>query len=73
MILTPQRAAAGLTNVWAGVGAVDSATRSIVLAGDSRYVWKHGIAKRKFDNIHGHKIRRARRVALTFRIMKPYY
>jgi len=35
MILTPQRAAAGLTNVWAGVGAVDSATRSIVLAGDS--------------------------------------
>lgn len=35
MILTPQRAASGLTNVWAGVGAVDSATRSIVLAGDS--------------------------------------
>jgi hypothetical protein len=35
MILTPERAAAGLTNVWAGVGAVDSATRSIVLAGDS--------------------------------------
>jgi len=35
MILTPQRAAAGLTNVWAGVGAIDSATRSIVLAGDS--------------------------------------
>jgi len=35
MILTPQRAAAGLTNVWAGVGAVDSATRNIVLAGDS--------------------------------------
>jgi rod shape-determining protein MreC len=35
MILTPQRAAAGLTNVWAGVGAVDSATRSIVMAGDS--------------------------------------
>jgi rod shape-determining protein MreC len=35
MILTLQRGAAGLTNVWAGVGAVDSATRSIVLAGDS--------------------------------------
>lgn len=35
MILTPQRAAAGLTNVWAGVGPIDSATRSIVLAGDS--------------------------------------
>ncbi|MFI5255898.1 MAG: rod shape-determining protein MreC, partial [Gemmatimonadales bacterium] len=35
MILTPQRAAAGLTNVWAGIGAVDSATRSVVMAGDS--------------------------------------
>ena len=35
MILTPQRAAAGLTNIWADVGAVDSATRSIVVAGDS--------------------------------------
>jgi rod shape-determining protein MreC len=35
MILTPQRAAAGLASVWADVGAVDSATRSIVIAGDS--------------------------------------
>lgn len=35
MILTPQRAAAGLVNVWADVGAVDSATKSIVAAGDS--------------------------------------
>ncbi|MDB4917417.1 MAG: rod shape-determining protein [Gemmatimonadetes bacterium] len=35
MILTPQRAAAGLVNVWADVGAIDSATKSIVAAGDS--------------------------------------
>jgi rod shape-determining protein MreC len=35
MILTPQRAAAGLTNVWADVGAIDSATKGIVAAGDS--------------------------------------
>ena len=35
MILTPQRAAAGVASVWADVGAVDSATRSIVIAGDS--------------------------------------
>jgi rod shape-determining protein MreC len=36
MILTPQRAAAaGLANVWAQVGAIDSATKSIVAAGDS--------------------------------------
>lgn len=35
MVLTPQRAAAGLVNVWANVGAMDSATKSIVAAGDS--------------------------------------
>jgi hypothetical protein len=35
MILTPQRGAAGLVNVWADVGAVDAVTRGIVLAGDS--------------------------------------
>ena len=35
MILTPRRAAAGLVNIWADVGAVDSATKSIVAAGDS--------------------------------------
>ena len=35
MILTPQRAAAGLINVWADVGAIVSATKGIVAAGDS--------------------------------------
>lgn len=35
MILTPQRATAGVANVWADVGAVDVVTRGIVLAGDS--------------------------------------
>jgi len=35
MILTPQRAAAGLKNIWADVGPIDSATRNIVVAGDS--------------------------------------
>jgi rod shape-determining protein MreC len=35
MVLTPQRGTSGLTNVWADVGAVDSATRRIVIAGDS--------------------------------------
>ena len=35
MILTPKRAAAGLTSVWADVGAIDSATKSIVAAGDA--------------------------------------
>ena len=35
MILTPRRVAAGVVNVWADVGAIDSATKSIVAAGDS--------------------------------------
>jgi rod shape-determining protein MreC len=35
MVLTPQRATSGLTNVWAEIGVVDSATRRIVTAGDS--------------------------------------
>jgi len=35
MVLTPQRGGAGLTNVWADIGAVDSATKRIVTAGDS--------------------------------------
>ena len=35
MVLTPQRATSGLTNVWAEIGAVDSATKRIVTAGDS--------------------------------------
>lgn len=35
MILTPQRAAAGLVNVWSDAGVVDSATKGILAAGDS--------------------------------------
>jgi rod shape-determining protein MreC len=35
MILTPRRSAAGVANVWADLGAVDSATKQIVAAGDS--------------------------------------
>lgn len=35
MILTPQRSTAGVANVWADLGAVDSATKRIVAAGDS--------------------------------------
>jgi hypothetical protein len=35
MVLTPQRGTSGLTNVWADIAKVDSATRRIVVAGDS--------------------------------------
>lgn len=39
----------------------------LVLQGDARYRWKHGIARRKTDTYAGHLIRRDRRISLTFR------
>lgn len=39
----------------------------VVLKGESRYDWKHGIAARKTDRINGIKTERKRRVSLTFR------
>jgi len=37
----------------------------LVLGGDARSLWKHGIAKRRFDRQFG--VQRQRRVSLTFR------
>ncbi|MFN5589620.1 MAG: alpha-ketoglutarate-dependent dioxygenase AlkB [Holosporales bacterium] len=39
----------------------------LLLQGDARYHWQHGIAKRKNDVVDGIKIQRGRRVSLTFR------
>ena len=39
----------------------------LALSGDSRSVWRHGIAKRKTDSWMGSTIRRCRRVSITFR------
>lgn len=39
----------------------------IVLRGEARYEWLHGIAPRKSDQWNGHKYQRQRRVSLTFR------
>jgi alkylated DNA repair dioxygenase AlkB len=39
----------------------------LVLAGESRYNWKHGIPARKSDKFGGLLLRRSRRVSLTFR------
>lgn len=45
--------------------------RSIaVLKGDSRYCWKHGIAKRRQDVHEGQIYPRKRRISLTFRKVK---
>ncbi|MYF45444.1 MAG: alpha-ketoglutarate-dependent dioxygenase AlkB [Rhodobacteraceae bacterium] len=39
----------------------------VLLCGDARYKWQHGIAKRKFDTWNGQRIERKRRVSITFR------
>lgn len=42
--------------------------RSLVLMhGDARWQWRHGIAKRRTDTWNGQKISRQRRVSITFR------
>ena len=46
----------------------------LVMTGDARYQWKHGIPARKTDTLAGQRIPRQRRVSLTFRtvILSPY-
>ena len=39
----------------------------LLLSGDARFKWRHGIAKRHSDTWNGHKIKRQRRVSITFR------
>lgn len=39
----------------------------VVLSGEARYTWLHGIAARKWDEWNGQKHERQRRVSLTFR------
>lgn len=39
----------------------------LVLSGEARFNWTHGIPARKSDVIDGKKIARGRRVSLTFR------
>lgn len=39
----------------------------VVLSGESRYLWTHGIAGRKIDDFEGAIIKRSRRISLTFR------
>jgi alkylated DNA repair dioxygenase AlkB len=43
---------------------------ALVLSGDARYRWQHGIAARASDTWNGERIERARRVSLTFRNVK---
>ncbi|MDB5337163.1 MAG: oxidoreductase, 2OG-Fe(II) oxygenase family [Planctomycetaceae bacterium] len=42
----------------------------LVLSDEARYEWQHGIARRKSDRWKGVLIPRARRISITFRILK---
>ncbi len=39
----------------------------LVLCGEARYEWMHGIAKRQQDSVNGTIIPRERRLSITFR------
>ena len=39
----------------------------VVIRGDARYLWKHGISKRKTEMVSGKTVQRGRRVSLTLR------
>jgi alkylated DNA repair protein alkB homolog 8 len=44
----------------------------LILTGESRYNWSHGISPRKFDKLNGDLVPRGRRVSFTFRhVVKP--
>ncbi len=38
-----------------------------IIKDDARYIWKHGIPPRKYDEINGKKIPRETRISITFR------
>lgn len=42
----------------------------LVLSDEARYVWQHGIARRKNDRWHGRPVPRRRRLSVTFRLRK---
>jgi Alkylated DNA repair protein len=42
----------------------------LVLEGEARHRWTHGIAARKSDELHGQRIPRGRRLSVTFRAMR---
>lgn len=40
---------------------------AVILKGESRHIWQHGIAMRKSDVYEGNHFKRTRRISLTFR------
>lgn len=58
------------TNEEESVEAILPVRSVAVMTGDARYVWKHSVPPRKFDTSQSIKIRRHRRVSLTFRSLR---
>jgi alkylated DNA repair dioxygenase AlkB len=44
---------------------------AVLLAGQARSYWKHGIPARKSDNCNGQRLLRSRRLSITFRTVNP--
>jgi alkylated DNA repair dioxygenase AlkB len=44
---------------------------AVVLTGEARSIWKHGIPARKSDEVTGIRIPRSRRLSITFRTVNP--
>ncbi len=42
-----------------------------VMTGDARYQWTHEMASRKSDKVNGERVKRGRRVSITFRSVLP--
>jgi alkylated DNA repair dioxygenase AlkB len=38
-----------------------------IMSGEARYIWKHSMLSRKTDMVDGKRIKRGRRISLTFR------
>jgi alkylated DNA repair dioxygenase AlkB len=43
----------------------------LLISGEARYLWMHGIAPRKADRVGGLSLTRGRRVSLMFRAVRP--
>lgn len=43
---------------------------AVVFSGDARHEWQHAIPARTADDWHGQRLRRSRRISLTFRKMR---
>ena len=44
-----------------------------IMTSEARYLWKHGIAKRKTDTVNGQKVKRGTRYSITFRSVLSYF